>query len=118
LYFHYGLLNSTLLRLAQSAPCRESQIARHNAGAHKQEESGEARKNTDKDKDKNDREMRHPGIRTRYDHVSGRMRKEGRSAATAAATRPKRSHSLAISEPEYHQPGTIDDADLADHERD
>src|SRR5208283_5807727 len=79
---------------------------------NKLEESGEALDDT------NDGEMEHPGVRTRDDHVSGRMREEGRSAAAPAAARANRSHGLAVGEPEYSRPGSSDNVDLADYERD
>src|SRR5208337_1951512 len=82
--------------------------------AHRKlEESGEARNENDTRHD----EMGHPGIHTRHDHVPGRMREEGRSAAAPAATRANRSHSLFVGEPEYYRQGPIDVPDLADHER-
>src|SRR6202521_1376837 len=76
------------------------------------EESGEARNHDDTD------EMEHPRICTRHDHVPGRMREEGRSAATPATPLTDGSHSLALGESEYTRPGPIDNADLADHKRD
>jgi len=96
-------------------PFVKLQIARHNAGAQKQEESGEA--SNENENDNNANEMGDPGIRTWRDHVPGRMRKETRSAAPSAPTATHGSHGLAVGEPEYYQQGSIDNADLADHER-
>src|ERR1700675_3511585 len=76
------------------------------------EESGEARNNDDTD------EMEYPRIRTRHDHVPGRMREEGRSAAAPTATLADRSHGLIVGESEYSRPGPTDNANLANHKRD
>src|ERR1700675_270693 len=76
------------------------------------EESGEARNDDDTD------EMEHPRTRTRHDHVPGRMREEGRSAAAHAPTRTDGSNRFAVGKPEYARPGPIDNADLADHKCD
>src|ERR1700674_2318138 len=76
------------------------------------EESGEARNDDDTD------EMEHPHIRTRHDHIPGRMRQEGRSPAPHTAALTDGPHSFAVGESEYSRPGPIDNADLADHKRD
>src|SRR5258708_13236794 len=76
------------------------------------EESGEARNDDDTD------QMEHCRIRTRHDHVLGRMREKGRSAAAHTATRTDGSHGFAVGEPEYSRPRPINNADLADHKRD
>src|SRR6266853_3674938 len=76
------------------------------------EESGEGRKDDDTD------EMEYPRIRTRHNHVPGRMREEGSSPTTHTPTRTDGSHGFAVGKPEYARPGPIDNADLADHKRD
>jgi peptidoglycan-associated lipoprotein len=68
------------LRLAQSAPCREFFQEHANAGAHKQEESGEARNRNNNDNDKNYREMQHSRVCPRRHRVPGRMREKSRAA--------------------------------------
>ena len=75
------------------------QTARHHAGAQKTGGISEARNNNENDNN-NDDEMAHSPIRTRHDHVPGRLRKEGRPAAAPAATHTRRSHSLVVGEPE------------------
>src|ERR1700730_2921744 len=76
------------------------------------EESGEARNDDDTD------QMEHRRIRTRHDHVPGRMREEGRSPATPTATLADRSHGLIVGESEYRRPGPTDNPNLANHKRD
>src|SRR6202158_4051524 len=77
------------------------------------EESGEARNHNETD------EMEHRCIRTRHDHVSGRMREtQAPSTPTPDATLDAGPHSIAVGESEYTRPGPTDNADLADHKRD
>src|SRR4029077_18172541 len=76
------------------------------------EESGEARNDDDTD------QMEHRRVRTRHDHVLGRVREEGRSAAAYTATRIDGSHGLSVGESEYSRPGPIDNPDVANHKRD
>src|SRR3981081_3374560 len=77
------------------------------------EESGEARNDDDTD------QMEHRRIRTRHDHVPGRMREtQSPSTPTTGATRNGPSHSIAVGESESTRPGPTDNADLADHKRD
>src|SRR6202790_5891416 len=76
------------------------------------EESGEAQNDDDAD------EMEHRRTRTRHDNVPGRLREEGRPAATPTATLADRSHGLIVGESEYRRPGPTDHAHLADHQRD
>jgi len=70
------------------------QIARHGAGAQKTGGISEARNNGNNEND----EMAYARIRTRHDHVLGRLRKEGRPAAAPPPTRTHRSPSLVVGE--------------------
>ena len=45
------------------------------------------------------------------------MRKETRSASAATAACTIRTYGFAIGESEHHKPRSIDDIDLADHQR-
>jgi hypothetical protein len=103
-----------VLRPAHSAPCRELQIARHHAGAQKQEESGEPQNEFNGEH----HEIRDSGSCAGRNSVSGRLSQEDSSAATSAAARAYRADGLAFGESEYDQPGTGDYFDVADDQRD